>query len=680
MNYSHFRDLSLNAFEMIEALMLWEWTNEKLNLKQAIKITKDIQTLEIDDWVNVIERGGEKRIKLILEMIKIDYAPIISSNEDVKKILEAIEDTSPKEWRQIVDYIKKIDAKRIKNLDGYHFFARLNKGELWYEIKSHFLMSIMQWKPWEWLAECWFPVLVEPMLLCKYQALHEWFNIWVWKKYLNEDNNDWTWVYLFDLTILALAYAWVLNHKWLLKKLKEIYFDKDNVEKLWYCWLGDNDKIYQVLKAKKLLFDDYKWDNSVFWENVLHLYYEVTWNKDLIFRFLVALAHYSDDYYELISETLDKFDFKKSIKILQTHWHLVSKNYDTNKYESNKSQQLLMDYLVDCDFVKDLEKYDKRIIDSFISWYLFLQDAKTLRKFFPKIEEKDDNLFMLKLIELYDSDNFNYYDVKQEIQKNLLSEETSKDKLSFFQNRIEEIRKESSSYKRFLSWLESEWLLKFLNFEEEREQINFVIQKIINPTKKEIREMATSPIPIVSKQYVIDIFWILMSWDISKENWESLSIDWYNKKISAAEYMIRYCKNWYIFTNSNNEVYCYKYFEIFEYLDQKGLIWEKEILAVKELFERNNNQFEFFHSKTKTWKPRLNKYEKLLIEKINEFFTKHNIKDPETKEEFVEKTVQVLKKQFWEDKVFLNDNNNIEIKDLDDLEKLKTILSKIEYL
>lgn len=435
-----------------------------------------------------------------------------------------------------------------------------------------------------------------------------------------------------------------------------------------------------MLKAKELLFDDYKWDNSVFWENVLHLYYEVTWNKDLIFRFLVALAHYSDDYYELISETLDKFDFKKSIKMLQTRWHLVSKNYDTNKYESNKSQQLLMDYLIDCDFVKDLEKYDKRIIDSFISWYLFLQDAKTLRKFFPKIEEKDDNLFMLKLIELYDSGNFNYYDVKQEIQKNLLSEETTKDKLNFFQNRIEEIRKESSSYKRFLSWLESEWLLKFLNFEEEREQINFVIQKIINPTKKEIREMTTSPIPIVSKQYVIDIFWILMSWDISKENWESLSIDWYNKKISAAEYMIRYCKNWYIFTNSSNEAYCYKYFEIFEYLDEKGLIWEKEILAVKELFERNNNQFEFFHSKTKTWKPRLNKYEKLLIEKINEFFTKHNIKDPETKEEFVEKTVQVLKKQFWEDKVFLNDNNNIEIKDLDDLEKLKAILSKIEYL
>lgn len=47
MNYSHFRDLSLNAFEMIEALMLWEWTNEKLNLKQAIKIAKDINTLEI---------------------------------------------------------------------------------------------------------------------------------------------------------------------------------------------------------------------------------------------------------------------------------------------------------------------------------------------------------------------------------------------------------------------------------------------------------------------------------------------------------------------------------------------------------------------------------------------------------------------------------------------------------
>jgi hypothetical protein len=81
----------------------------------------------------------------------------------------------------------------------------------------------------------------------------------------------------------------------------------------------------------------------------------------------VALAHDSDDYYELISETLDKFDFKKSIKILPTHWHLVSQNYDTNKYESNKSQQLLMDYLVDCDFVKDLEKYDKGLIDSFIS-------------------------------------------------------------------------------------------------------------------------------------------------------------------------------------------------------------------------------------------------------------------------------------------------------------------------
>jgi hypothetical protein len=30
-------------------------------------------------------------------MIKIDYAPIITSASDVKKILEAIEDTSPKE-------------------------------------------------------------------------------------------------------------------------------------------------------------------------------------------------------------------------------------------------------------------------------------------------------------------------------------------------------------------------------------------------------------------------------------------------------------------------------------------------------------------------------------------------------------------------------------------------------
>ena len=679
MNYSHFRDLSLNAFEMIEALMLWEWTNEKLNLKQAIKITKDIQTLEIDDWVNVIERGDEKRIELILEMIKIDYAPIITSASDVKKILEAIEDTSPKEWRQIVDYIKKIDAKRIKNLDGYHFFARLNKGELWYEIKNYFLMSIMQWKPWEWLDECWFPELVEPMLLCKYQALHEWFNIWVWKKYLNEDNNDWTWVYLFDLTILALAYAWASNHLWWIKTLKETYFDKDNVGKLWYCWLGDNDKIYQVLKAKKLLFDDYKWDNSVFWENVLHLYYEVTWNKDLIFRFLVALAHDSDDYYELISETLDKFDFKKSIKILPTHWHLVSQNYDTNKYESNKSQQLLMDYLVDCDFVKDLEKYDKGLIDSFISWYLCVQDVSTLRKFFPKIKEKDDNLFMLKLIEIYEGD-FYYWDVIKEIQKKLVSKNLTNESKDFLKKRIEKIREAGYSYNSFLSLLYSEWLLKFLNFEEEKEKIHYCIQKIVSPTKKEEKEMAKSPIPIVSKAYLVDILFYLKEWDITKENWESLTIEWYKKSISVAEYLIRYCKLWKVFTTTYEEHFFNKYFEIFEYFDEKGLIWEKEILAVKEVFENYKNNIDNYWTKTKTWKSRLTKYDKVIIEKINEFFTKHNIKDPETKEEFVEKTVQVLKKQFWEDKVFLNDNNNIEIKDLDDLEKLKTILSKIEYL
>ena len=464
-----------------------------------------------------------------------------------------------------------------------------------------------------------------------------------------------------------------------MKELKEIYFDKNNVEKLWYCWLGDNDKIYQVLKAKKLLFDDYKWDNSVFWENVLHLYYEVTWNKDLIFRFLVALAHYSDDYYELISETLDKFDFKKSIKILQTCWHLVSQNYDTNKYERNRSQQLLMDYLVDCDFVKDLEKYDKRIIDSFISWYLFLQDAKTLRKFFPQIEEKDDNLFMLKLIEIYEG-VFYYWDVIKEIQKKLVSKNLTNESKDFLKKRIEEIREAGYSYNSFLSLLYSGWLLKFLNFEEEKEKIHYCIQKIVSPTKKEEKEMAKSPIPIVSKAYLVDILFYLKEWDITKENWESLTIEWYKKSISVAEYLIRYCKLWKVFTTTYEEHFFNKYFEIFEYFDEKGLIWEKEILAVKEVFENYKNNIDNYWTKTKTWKPRLNKYEKLLIEKIQKFFTKHNIKDPETKEEFVEKTVQVLKKQFWEDKVFLNDKNNIEIQDIDDLEKLKTILSKIEYL
>lgn len=30
MDYSHFNDLNLNAFEMMDALFDWDWTNEKL--------------------------------------------------------------------------------------------------------------------------------------------------------------------------------------------------------------------------------------------------------------------------------------------------------------------------------------------------------------------------------------------------------------------------------------------------------------------------------------------------------------------------------------------------------------------------------------------------------------------------------------------------------------------------
>jgi hypothetical protein len=81
-----------------------------------------------------------------------------------------------------------------------------------------------------------------------------------------------------------------------------------------------------------------------------------------------------------------------------------------------------------------------------------------------------------------------------------------------------------------------------LNFEEEKEKIHYCIQKIVSPTKKEEKEMAKSPIPIVSKAYLVDILFYLKEWDITKENWESLTIEWYKKSISVAEYLIRYCK------------------------------------------------------------------------------------------------------------------------------------------
>lgn len=688
MNYSHFLYLSLDAFEMIEALMLWEWTNEKLNLKQAIKITKDINLIEIDDWIKIIERWDEQKMKLILEMIKENYTPEIKSDLDVNKLLKALEENWSEQWKLIEDYVKKIDSKRLKIFDGYYFFERTEKWDFWNKLDTIFLNYIVEWNTWKWLNVFQMKnrynrtILDEHMMLCSnYHPLSNWVNLLIRTKYLNEHNNVWTWIYLFDITILALAYAWATNHEWWLKTLKKIYNYNDNPKILWFEWLWKDEKIYQVLKAQSLLFKDYKWDISLFWRDVLDIYYKVTWNKNLIFNFLVALSYRDDDCYSLIVETLDKIDFKKSINIIKTNWNLVERDYDNSKFERNRSQKLLMEYLSDCDFVKDLEKFDKEKTSSFISWYLCVQDAKSLRKFFPNIEEKNDNLFMLKLIETYECDSFYYWDAKKEIQKSLLSEDLTKENKDYFIKRIEEIRKDSSTYRRFLSKLETEWLLKFLKFEKEKEEINYIIQKIIEPTKKELREMKKSPIPIISKTYLVEILWYLKEWNITKENWKSLKIDWYQKSISVAEYFIRYCELWNVFSSSSyGECYFDQYFEIFEYFDEKGLIWEREILAVKEVFENYKHNIDNYSTKTKTWKPRLTKHDKLIIEKIQEFFKKHNIKEPETKEEFIEKTVKVLKNQFWEDKVFINKNNNIEITSLDDFEKLKEILSKLEYL
>lgn len=683
MNYSHFRDLSLNAFEMIEALMLWEWTNEKLNLKQAIEITKNIKLIEFEDWIKVIEDEDEKKMNLILEMIKENYTPLITSDQDVQELLETLEENWSKECKLIFDYVKKIDSTRIKNFDGYTFHYRRDDLKMTEKYNIWFLNYIVEWNPWKWLNAYeennvyWSSNLDEPMISLCYTKINEIAS--KRKICLNEYNKEWTWIYLFDITILSLAYSWNTNHSWWLNILKEIYKEEDNENRLWFSWLWKDEKIYQVLKAKELFFNDYKQSNSLFWEDVLDIYYKVTWNKNLIFNFLIALAHESDDYYSLIVETLDKIDFKNSINIFKTIWNLVKQDYDTNKFERNRSQKLLMSYVSDCDFVKNLEKFNKELIWLFISWYLCVQDVKSLRKFFPNITEKNDNLFILKLIETYQGDIY-YWDVIKEIQKNLLSWNLTNESKDYFIKRIEEIRKDSSTYRRFLSWMKSEWLLKFLNFEEEKKEINYNLQKIINPTKKELKEMEKSPIPLASKSYVVDIFWYLKEWNITKENWESFSISWYEKTISVIEYFIRYCKLWNVFSSYSDEEYFYKYFEIFEYFDEKELFWEKEILAVKEVFENYKNHIDNYATKTKTWKSRLTKYDKFIIEKIQEFFKKHNIKEPETKEEFIEKTVKILKNKFWEDKVFINKNNNIEITSLDDFEKLKEILSKLEYL
>lgn len=194
-----------------------------------------------------------------------------------------------------------------------------------------------------------------------------------------------------------------------------------------------------------------------------------------------------------------------------------------------------------------------------------------------------------------------------------------------------------------------------------------------------MKAMQESSTPIVGKRTVIDIFSYLKDLDLSKENWKSLHISWNKKDISATEYFIRRCRLWYN-VSWNNDNYVEVYFKIFDYLEEKWLFWETEILTVKEVFEKLDKYLKEHNSKTKSWNIRLSKDEKIILEKIQDFLKRHNVKNPETKEEFIEKTVKVLQKQFWNDNVFLNKNHNIEITSLDDFDKLKEILSKLEYL
>lgn len=118
----------------------------------------------------------------------------------------------------------------------------------------------MRWKPDEWFKlyekECTF-ALDDNIMLCSDLKQFQNFNHYIRDKYLNEYDREWHWVYLFDITILALAYAWEVNNTKWMNYLKKVYKWR-NTKKLWFYWLWEDEKIYQVLKAKELLFNDYQ--------------------------------------------------------------------------------------------------------------------------------------------------------------------------------------------------------------------------------------------------------------------------------------------------------------------------------------------------------------------------------------------------------------------------------------
>ena len=56
MDYSHFNDLNINAFEMMYALFDLDWTNEKLSVREIIDVTKKIKKIEVKDFIDELER------------------------------------------------------------------------------------------------------------------------------------------------------------------------------------------------------------------------------------------------------------------------------------------------------------------------------------------------------------------------------------------------------------------------------------------------------------------------------------------------------------------------------------------------------------------------------------------------------------------------------------------------
>lgn len=56
MDYSHFNELNINAFEMMDALFDCDWTNEKLSVREIIDVTKKIKKIEVKDFIDELEK------------------------------------------------------------------------------------------------------------------------------------------------------------------------------------------------------------------------------------------------------------------------------------------------------------------------------------------------------------------------------------------------------------------------------------------------------------------------------------------------------------------------------------------------------------------------------------------------------------------------------------------------